>query len=400
MRTRTLWIVYRKELRDLLRDRRTIIAMIVIPLLVMPLLMVSISAMATRVVGQARQAKPKIMIVGGEDSTNTADALRALDTVRVVPYRPDFTNEISDRRIGAAVEIPPGFDAAVAAGKRRTIHIYTYEGEIKSVFAAETVETFLHHRREAEVRDRLAAHGLKETVLTPFTTERANVVSARKVTGNITGIILPYLIIFMCMSGALYPAVDLTAGEKERGTMETLLCSPVGRTQLVIGKVLVVLTAAVASALFSLCSNGVAVVLLSHSAASSARALHLSLDFDLTTLLSVAAIVIPLALFIAASLVSVGLFARTSKEANSYLQPMLLVAIVPAVASGLPGMEMNYRFALIPVFNVGLTIKELLVGIVHWNYLAVVFGSMCLYAALAVWVAVQLFKRESVLFRT
>ena len=113
---------------------------------------------------------------------------------------------------------------------------------MKSGFAAESLEQFFRQRKEEIVNRRLDERHVSQTLLEPFYVTRANVVSEKKVTGSLLGMILPYMVIVMCITGAIYPAVDLTAGEKERGTMETLLCSPAPRTHLVLGKVLVVMT--------------------------------------------------------------------------------------------------------------------------------------------------------------
>jgi sodium transport system permease protein len=231
--------------------------------------------------------------------------------------------------------------------------------------------------------------------MTPFDIQRTNVASPQQVSGLIIGMVLPYMMIVMCLAGAIYPAVDLTAGEKERGTLETLLCSPVPRTHLVLGKVLVVLTVSLATAVLSVASNGAAVMLLKSGAAA-----RLPLSLDPLALAGVCAMMIPLAVFLSALAVAVGLFARSSKEANTYLQPMLLFAIIPAIIAALPGVEFNYGLAFVPVLNLSLLCKELLTGTCHWIHVLVVFGSMTIYAALAVAAAVALFKRESVLFRT
>jgi len=106
------------------------------------------------------------------------------------------------------------------------------------------------------------------------------------------------------------------------------------------------------------------------------------------------------AIFFSATMLAIGLFSRSSKEAQSYLQPLLILTILPAVASLLPGVELNYRLSLIPVLNVSLVCKEILSGTFHWNYIALIFASTCVYAFAALSVAVALFKRESVLFRT
>jgi sodium transport system permease protein len=222
-----------------------------------------------------------------------------------------------------------------------------------------------------------------------------NVASPKQTTGVVLGMILPYVMIVMCLAGAIYPAIDMTAGEKERGTLETLLSSPASRTHLVLGKGLVVLTMSLATAVLSISANGFSLFFVNRGVLSK-----LPLTLDPLALVWVCVMMIPLAVFIASVAVAMGLFARSAKEANTYLQPMLLLAIVPAVVAALPGVDFDYALAFIPVLNMSLLCKELLAGAFHWGHVLVVFGCMTLYAALAVAAAVALFKRENVLFRT
>jgi sodium transport system permease protein len=174
----------------------------------------------------------------------------------------------------------------------------------------------------------------------------------------------------------------------------------VARTHLALGKVLIVLTVSVVTALLSISSNGVALVLVKQLAGGIARGKSASLALDPASLAGVALMMIPMAVFVSALMVALGLFARSSKEAGSYLQPLIILAILPAAAGGLPGVEMNYGLAFIPVFNVSVISKEILAGVFHWNYIVLVFSVMGAYAFLAVVAAVAIFKRESVLFRT
>jgi sodium transport system permease protein len=397
---RNISLVYRKELRDLLRDRRTIISMIVVPVVVMPLLMTGLGLAAVKLGGKMQKEIPKVMVLGGADSPATMAALRTNNAFSFVPPSPDFTNLISDKKINAAIGLPTNFDAAVQAGETTAVTIYTYEGEFKSMIAWQSLEQFFRSRRDRIVGERLAEHQLPEKLLTPFEIRKTNVASPTKVSGNLIGMILPYLVIVMCMTGAIYPSIDLTAGEKERGTMETLLCSPVARTHLVLGKGLVVLTVSLATACLSLVSNGAALLLLKKVIGDAAKGNPLPLTIDPSALLAVMVMMLPLAIFFSGAMLAIGLYSRSAKEANSYLQPLLIVTIIPAAVAALPGVELNYSLALVPVLNVSLAGREIMSGLFHWNYMAVVFLSMCLYAAAAVAVAVALFKREDVLFRT
>jgi len=400
MSLRNIGIVYRKELTDSLRDRRTLVSMIVIPLLLFPVMMLGFSYLAVKLVGQAKKEVPQIMVLGGEDSPKVMAGLRNLDTIEIVPPAPDYVEQISNKKIRAAVEIPKGFDAALERNEKTTIKIYMYEGEIKSSFAADRVEKFFSELREKTARDRLEARKLPVSLLKPFDIEQKNVAPPEKVGGSMFGGLIGYMVILLCMTGAMYPAIDLTAGEKERGTMETILCSPVQRTHLVLGKFLMVLTASLASAMLSVISMGVSFLGVSKlgSLESGGRS-PFQMSINPKAVLAVFGMVLPMAVLFAAALMTIALFAKSYKEAQSYLTPMTFLVVIPAVASLLPGVELNAKLALVPVLNTSLVSKEILTGTYHWNYIALIFLSSCAYAAAAMLIAVRMFQREDVLFR-
>ncbi len=399
MKLRDLGVVYRKELRDLLRDRRTIISMIVVPLLLMPLLSAGVGAVALHQVKEVMKETFSVMVLGGDDSPTTLAELRKLENLEFVAAAPDFKQQIADKKIRAAVEIPPGFDAALQNGPPATIKIYDYEGEFKSETATRTLRDFFSDWQDTTVAQRLAQRNLTSDFIHPFNVETTNVAPPEKVSGNLLGSLLPYIILITCLTGAIYPAVDLTAGEKERGTMETLLSSPVKRIDLALGKCLTVMTVSLTTMGLSLLSCGVSLLLVRTYGANMMRNNGLPLDLNPMALVGAFAIMVPMSLFFSSLLLSIGLFARSSKEANTYMQPLMIMMIFPAMISLLPGFELNEVRAVIPVVNVSLLCKEIFSGTYHWNYIAIVGISSCLYAGAALAAAVALFKRESVIFR-
>jgi sodium transport system permease protein len=400
---RNIGIVYRKELIDSLRDQRTLISMIAVPLLLVPLLTIGLLVAVIRQVDQASEEVPKVMILGGEDSPNVRAELEKLQGVEIVPQNSDYAEEISNKRIRAAVEIPPGFDAKLAAGEPMSVKIYMYQGELKSGFGANRLEKFFRDLRDRAIRERLEARHLPENMVRPFDIRQQNVASPEKVGGALIGGLVPYFIILLCLTGAMYPAMDLTAGEKERGTIETILCSPVSRTHLVLGKFLMVLTASVATGVLSVISMtvsfGVGKKLL-QGVANGAADTILQITMTGKAVISVFTMVLPLAVLFSAALLAIALFAKSYKEAQSYISPLMIVVVLPAVAAVLPGVELNTALALVPVLNTSLISKEIMTGTYHWKYIVLIFASSCIYAAGAIAIAVKLFQREDVLFRT
>ncbi|HYB60327.1 MAG TPA: ABC transporter permease [Methylomirabilota bacterium] len=403
MSLRNVGVVYRKELMDSLRDRRTLISMIIVPILIMPLLTIGMGVLMSEIVGKAKQQIPKVMILGGGDSPQIMAQLAALKDIEIVPARPDYADEISNKQIRAAIEIPPGFDAAIQAGRQVTLKIDDYQGDLNSGIAADNLRKELSDYRDTTVRRRLESRNLPESLITPFDITEQNVASPEKVTGAEIGGIIPYIVILLCLTGAMYPAIDLTAGEKERGTMETILSSPVSRLHLVLGKFLMVFTASLSTAALAVASMGVSFgigkrMLMSMASGGDSNALQLSVN--LKSVLAVFGMVVPLAVLFSAALLAISLYAKSYKEAQSYISPLIPIVIIPAVISLLPGVDLNAHLALIPVLNTSLVSKEIITGTYHWKLIALIFASSCVYAAAALAIAVKLFQREDVLFRT
>jgi sodium transport system permease protein len=395
-------IVYRKEFTEWVRDRRTLISTVLVPLFLFPLMMVGFSALAVVMVGKAEKETPKIMILGGEDSPQLLASIRKLDSLEIVPYTGNWKDQISNKDIRAAVEIPKNFEKSLATNSSETVKIYFYDGEMKSSFGANRIEKFLKDYRDTVVKDRLAAKNLPASVLAPFSIKQENVAPPEKVSGATFGSFIGYTVIILCMTGAMYPAIDLTAGEKERGTMETILSSPISRLDLVCGKFLLVFSASLATAILSVISMGGSFAILGHTSLmnSSSGGQTLALNLGLLSIVAVFLMALPLAFLFSAVLMTIALFAKSYKEAQSYLTPMTFLIVIPAVASVMPGVELTPKLALIPILNTSLVCKEIITGTYHWNSIALIFVSTCVYAGVALFLAFKTFQRESVLFRS
>jgi sodium transport system permease protein len=404
MSMRNVGIVYKKELTEAIRDRRTLISTIVVPLLMFPVLTVGFGAAMVSLLNKAEKETPQVMVLGGADSPGVLADLKKLEGLNIVDSTPDWKDRIVNKEVGAAVEIPEGFESDLAHQKSDTVKIYDYKNEIKSEFAANHVEKALKKYGDDIVKERLEARNLAVSVLNPFEIKQENVAPPEKVGGAAIGGFLGYFVIVLCLQGAMYPAIDLTAGEKERGTMETILSSPISRVHLVLGKFFLVLTAALVTAALSVTSMGVSFwgsqVFHAFDAGGASDAGSSQLHISVGAILSVFLMALPLAVMFSAALLTIALFARSHKEAQSYITPLMFIVIIPAIAAMLPGVELTAKLALIPILNVSLLCKDLIAGTYHWNLIAIIFGSTCAYAAAALFLAVKMFQRESVLFRS
>ncbi len=399
MNARNILTVFIKELRDTLRDRRAIISMFLVPTLLMPLITFGFAPVSIKMVKKAGREIPSVMIIGGADSPTIRQAIEKQTDLKILPFSSDYAEQISQKKLRAAVEIPPGFDEALRAAKRSSIKIYTHDGEMRSGFATNALERTLRDYSRSIVLERLTAANLPADLITPFDTRRQNVAPPEKVGGNSFGGMIPYILIILCFTGAMYPAIDLTAGEKERGTMETILCSPAARSELVLGKFLVVLTASLSTVACSIGSMGLT-ALLGSGWLRDAIGKGIPLPtVSIPGVLSVVVLVLPLAVLFAALLMTISLFAKSYKEAQTYVSPLLIIVILPAVGAVLPGVELTTTLSLIPILNIALVSKELVAGTFPLLPLTLIFLSTCAYAAAALALAVRMFNREDVIFR-
>ena len=392
-------IVYRKELVDALRDRRTIISTIVLPILMFPVLTIGFGFLAARSMQKVEREGSTIMLLGETNAPGLCEKLRAADGIRVVPPSAAYAALISDKKLRCALEFPPGFEEDVKANRQPGVKIYHFASETRSQVAVRAVQKILREYREQIIETRLLEGGLTKDLLKPFVSQEENVAAPKKVGGNVIGGLFPYLIIFLCFMGALAPAIDLTAGEKERGTIETILASPVSRLDLVLGKFLMVFTASIITAVVSLTSFALTFTLPFLAAREIAKKSQIPFDISVTGVAAVLLMMLPLAVMFAAALMTIALWSKTTKEAHSYASPLMLLVLMPAMAAMVPGFDLNAKLALVPVLNVSLVSKEVLTGNYPWLLIGLVFASSCAYATAALSLAVAAFKHESVLFR-
>ena len=193
-------------------------------------------------------------------------------------------------------------------------------------------------------------------------------------------------------------AGDLGAGEKERGTLETLLICPISRVSIVLGKFFTVLTTGLVGALITVGSFGIWGAVIG-SFAGMAVVQEAMSAIAITELVLIFSLLLPISAVFAALLLAISIYARTFKEAQNYISPLSIMIFLPLVAAMMPGVELNTKTALVPIMNVALAIKELIKGTADYMMLALIFGSTLLLAAAAIGFCVHWFQQEKVLFR-
>ena len=404
MNLRQVIIVYAKEIIDILRDRRTLISMILVPILLFPLLIGGLGTLMGSQVEKLKQREYSIAVIGEEYAPGLLASLKENAQFQIYDFIDDLDlarDWLNDKTILVAVNIPEGFESQLrlffaGEGEVPALEIIADLSDMESEIASNTLKYLVTEYRRSIVSEELQNRGLRADMTEPFAIMPVNVASEEKMGGFVAGMILPYLVIILTLMGAMYPAIDLTAGEKERGTMETLLVSPVGRMEMVLGKFLTVITASLATAILAITSLSVTM-----SCGLMELEEGMSFSISLVSVLSILVMMIPLSMLFSALLMAIAVFARSYREAQTYISPLMIVVILPAMVSYIPGIELTFKLAITPVVNVALILKEMLtdIGSVDPSMVLLTFISTLIYASAAIWLTFRQFQRESVLFR-
>jgi len=427
---RRIRTIYGKELIDILRDRRTLIAMILVPIVLYPLLMLgSIQAVSyqtasledeTFVIGVSREVDPET----GIGSDRQRDMLTALlrrgvtaweyhrsqldpesEEAAEYPSTPliervkindsfasaeELEQAVRDRKVHIGV-IFEDDHLGTDAREQVRIDVKTDLKEVRSVFAERRFNDMVAQIETQLVERRKRSLGLPANFDQPFNVTTTDLSAPSSILGQI----LPLILVLMTITGAIYPAIDLTAGERERGTLESLMASPVPVIDLIVGKFLVVTTVAIMGATLNLASVSATVYFGGFDQVIASTGGRM----PLATMAFILLCLIPFAILMSAIMIAVCSYARSFKEAQNYVTPVILAVLIPGGIAALPTTRLEGIMLVMPVGNMVLLARDLLLGgtVPMWHVLMVVL-STTLYAGAAVAVAANVFGKESVVF--
>jgi sodium transport system permease protein len=449
-------LICRRELRDLLRDRRMIFMVFVLPLALYPFLGVigflfalkeltheskvgiygaehlppaqatsagvsplpaaawfSVSPVGApgsgveRVLGAAGLAMasesrldyPPLLVAGNFPAAYADVFLEG--RIHVVPLATSDRKPVDSGEVDVLLVVPPDFLSRLEAGEQTRFDIYYREGHGQSRLADRRLEGVLRRWTEKLRQQRFLRNGLPADYDRPIDVRHPQepAPSVAKQIGyelkDMMGKSFPLLLIMWALAGALHPAIDLTAGEKERGTLETLILSPASRGEIVCGKFLAVWGFSAATALWNLAWIG--------GAACLAGQLVPELDImSVSALIWSAVLSVLMAALFSAISIALGTYARSTKEGQIYLLPVFIVTMPLIFLSMAPGVELDWFYSWVPITGVCLLMQKLMAA--HpdpavWVYFLPVLASLAVCCALALRWAVAQFRREEVLFR-
>lgn len=404
--------IYKKEMLDLLRDKKTLIMMVVVPLLLYPLIMMGSMLFGSAIASSMQSDEYHIAVVddAADSGINGYDgaALRKLlaDTEDELEYHliiEDIPSGECARALGAET-IDAYIEVAApdaADDGRNVLTIYYLSSKSASETAADMIADKLEIYKKQTSRQILTALGVEnpEVLLEPVAVAFDDQSANEERVGRLLGMMLPMLMVTSILMGAFYAAVDATAGEKERGTLETLLTLPVGNDELITGKFFAVSTVAVASAVLNLVSMLLmSIYFYAVIQTEDAQKLHINLTDFIPALLIVLLCTVAFALFISAVTMCVTTFARSFKEANNYATPLMLVVMFASFVTFVPNIEFTGLLAAVPVVNISLLISSILVFEYDFSVIMIVLATNIVYAAIAILLLIRLYDSEEMMF--
>jgi sodium transport system permease protein len=392
------WIqaVYLKETLEAFRDRRSLLVMIVLPAFIMPVVTLGIPYLEQRQQHQISTTTPQVAVVG--QAPNLVHLAYTSKLVTPV-HTGDAAKALRERRVLAVLEIPPKFEQLVAREAQVHVGVLYDASNPESVAARARVVELISRYSQTVVARRLIARRINPKDLLPVVMDTRNVATQRQLSGMLLASLLPFFIAMWAVVGGMSLAVDEAAGEKERGTLESLLLTPPSREAIVVGKFLSVLTASVGAVIV------VVIAMVVSLRWGYPYVLHTSQKLDVSLPVGTAGVMLGVAVLFAALMsgvqLSLSIYAKSPREANQFITPLYFVTVIPALAVPyITEWQQSTGTYVMPVLNSFFTFRELLLGTTNWGHLVLAAVSSAFYAALAVESAIMLMSRESVIFRT
>ena len=395
-----IFIIFKKELIDTIRDRKAIFFMLVFPLIIFPLLISGVAAIQSSIMQKEQNKILRVAMIG---DTFPPPLLELFNEDHTLSITTDYTIKEADSLIridslDIALVITNNFIEKVANNESGIIHLHIKtEDESEKLIKKRITDKIVSYSNKLS-KQRLIAFKLTEEFIEPIKIIETDLASAREKLGKTIGGMLPYIFILFCFMGAMYPAIDLGAGEKERGTLETLLVAPATRMEILSGKFLVITLSGLLSATISLVGIFFSILLIDEI---PKELFDIASDIiQPTTILLILSLMIPIALLFAALLLILSIYAKSFKEAQSIISPLNIIIIFPLlIGSFVPGIHLDITTAVIPIINISLACKEAIAGTSKFLPMILVYLSSLFYALLGIYACSKWFQREDIIFR-
>ena len=391
--------IFKKELKETLRDRRTIMTMIVIPILLFPIILNVFSGISSKFQNDAANKEVVIGIIADKDGFISKELNlmpKESKNFKILFYKDTISliKDLKSDSIQIGIYTNSDFEMTLKSQKPAPLIIYLNETDIGIQSRAKSYINYIETKARQQ---RLSELKIEQSKVTPIMAIYKNIATEKEMIGKIAGGILPYIFIAFGFAGCMYPAIDLFTGEKERGTIETILTTPVLRWQILFGKMGVVILSGFIAATFALVGLFLSFEFLDISKNKEMHEIILSI-LSVRFIISLFILLFPLIVFFAGIMIPIAVYAKSFKEAQSIITPLNILVFLPAMVGFFPGIELNLSTACIPVVNVVLATKDLIAGTLDIGLLSISFGVMFVIAFTSVLFSYKQYGKESNIF--
>ncbi len=397
--------IWKKELMDAIRDKRTLMAMIILPIILMPIIVIGMSVLVESQIKKAEEQTVKVGIVYGTE-IDLAQLINQNETIDLVQVDGNLNEAVKDRSVDAGLVLPKDYQSKINSYQTVDIKIIKHSVNEKSSYAVNRIKVIVAQYNQQLINSRLVNEDVNQKILSTVLINEEELATEKELGGFGLGFILPLFIVMWSIVGGQYIATDISAGEKERKTLESLLLTPARRIEIVFGKYFAVATSALISVVVSLTSMYFAVKYFGTFGLSedggATSALGISADFSIEPMALFVMFVVSvlMVLMFSAVILSIAIFAKSYKEAQSYIGPSYLVVILPvSILNSLPGFEPALWFFALPAVNSVLLFKEILIGTYDLGHILVTLISLAVFSVIAIYIASQVYQKEGVLFK-
>jgi sodium transport system permease protein len=391
---RRIWIIFRKEVLDNLRDRRSVMSSVITTLFTPIFLIAMIMVMGRTMMADATEKPLDLPVVGAEYAPGLIAYLRQ-NNVNILEGPEDPHAAVREGDVNVVLVIPPSYAEDFGSGKPARIKIVQDNTRQSAMIQIQRASMLVNGYSQTIGSLRLIARGVSPMALQVLAVERADV-STSQSRAVIFLNMLPFLLIMTIFVGAMYVVIDTTAGERERGSLEPLLINPVWRREFVLGKLMASLPFAVASLILALLLFGIGFNVIPME-----NYVGMRMNIGSQVLLFIFWITLPVVLLASTLQIVVASFTRSFKEAQTYLPLLPLFAGIPSAFLAFVPVKNTLVIALIPIFSQSVLITQVLRGetIMPMNILVSAVVTL-LAAVLFTLLAIQLYQRETILFGT
>jgi sodium transport system permease protein len=379
-------LIFKKEILDAIRDSRNFVICVVMPLVLYPILFAAMGYFAQSEKNKEAKLIYNVGIINESLMPDLSSYIKETTGINVIKGE-DSNVMFEKNKVEIVIEIQD----------KNTLVLFYDGADKESQNALNRINKCLSEYQVSMIKKRILSEGLTEEILKPITVKRENIAPAEKMGGFLLGILIPYMLMILAFQGAMRSAIDITAGEKERKTIETLLVTDIKRKEIVIGKVLVTFVLALLATVSGLIGL---VITMQGGFSLFGQLANFSVAIPWLSCLFMLIVMLPILLFFSVILVAIGSAARSVTQATTYAIYCLIIVIALAIFSIVRMTSPGTGMFFIPVLNTAVLQQQILIGTADGFNLIITVGSSIVYAAIAYIIAKHNFEQEEILLRS